>query len=104
MKYFLFTFPICFMMFACGGNSGSKKPSDDKTEGKKVYDRTCAPCHGLDGSQGVSGAKDLGVSVLSLEDRIQLIQKGKGVMPGYQSTLSENEIKAVAEYTMTLKK
>lgn len=104
MKYFVYTLPIYFIMFSCGGNSGSKTPTEQITDGKKVYDRTCAPCHGLDGSQGVSGAKDLGVSVLGLEDRIQLIKKGKGVMPGYQSTLSENEIKAVAEYTMTLKK
>jgi cytochrome c6 len=61
-------------------------------------------CHGADGKMGANGSKDLSVSQLSLDERIAIITKGKNVMIAYENILTLSEIKAVAEYTLTLKK
>ena len=53
---------------------------------------------------GLSGAKLLNASVLSLEERIQIILNGKNAMASYKEQLTEEQIKAVAAYTMTFKK
>jgi len=53
----------------------------------------------------VSGAANLNVSELPLADLIQTVTHGrmeKGMTP-YKGILSPEEIKAVAEYTLTLK-
>ncbi|MBK8112937.1 MAG: cytochrome c [Saprospiraceae bacterium] len=73
-------------------------------EGAKVFKISCAVCHGPDGKLGLNGSKDLSVSILTLEERIALITKGKGVMPAQENILSAEEIKAAAEYSLTLKK
>lgn len=100
ISYTTVFFLLGALLFSCGG----KKPADPKELGASVYRSKCQPCHGADGAQGIGGAKDLGASVLSLDEKILVITNGRGVMPGYKSTLSTEEIKAVAEYTATLKK
>lgn len=96
---------------ACGGKEETpstapvsmveEKPA---VEGAKVFKISCAVCHGPDGKLGLNGSKDLSVSILTLEERIALITKGKGVMPAQENILSAEEIKAAAEYSLTLKK
>ena len=61
-------------------------------------------CHGLYGDMGASGAHDLTGSKLTLEERVQVISKGRNTMTPFESLLNEEKIKAVAEYTQTLKK
>ena len=53
---------------------------------------------------GASGAFDLTTSELSVEERINVITNGRNVMTAFKSILDEDKIKAVAEYTLTLKK
>jgi mono/diheme cytochrome c family protein len=93
---------------ACGSGAKENGPvvgQQEKTiDGKAIYENRCVSCHGKDGTRGVSGAKDLSVSAMTVEDRILLITNGKNTMPGYSGALSEKEIRAVAEYTVTLKK
>jgi len=72
-------------------------------DGEKVYKTYCVTCHGLYGNMGGSGAFDLTASTLKLEERIQVITKGRNVMMGFESLMSPEKIKAVAEYTLTLK-
>jgi mono/diheme cytochrome c family protein len=52
---------------------------------------------------GLNGAKVLPESQLNLEQRINLIHNGKGVMPPFKNLLSPAEIEAVAVYTQSLK-
>ncbi len=73
-------------------------------DGSKVYKISCAVCHGADGKLGANGSKDLTISTLPLEERIAQITNGKGLMPAQGAILSAAEIKAAAEYTMTLAK
>ncbi|HTF81977.1 MAG TPA: SirB2 family protein [Cytophagales bacterium] len=71
--------------------------------GKAVYETACVSCHGPDGKLQAGGAKDLTKSSQDLEQRIRIITKGKGLMQSFEGRLTEDEIKAVATYTTTLR-
>lgn len=71
---------------------------------KAVYTQLCETCHGADGAKGLGGAADLQISNLSLKDRLNVIENGRGLMPAFGSQLSDEEAEALAAYTMTLKK
>ena len=53
---------------------------------------------------GASGAFNLTTSELTVDERIAVITNGRNAMAAYKDLLKEEEIKAVAEYTMTLTK
>ncbi|MFN8437458.1 MAG: SirB2 family protein [Cytophagales bacterium] len=72
--------------------------------GKAVYESACTTCHGADGKLMQAGAKDLSVSALTMDEKVSMITKGKGLMQAFEGRLSEADIKAVASYTETLKK
>lgn len=113
MKKILFVFTILsFFIFACGEDNSSNKIAANKNvstekkavDGSKVYKKNCVICHGTKGDMRASGAHDLTTSVLSLEERIAVITKGRNTMVGFENILSEEKIKAVAEFSRTLKK
>lgn len=96
--------------FACGDSSSKAKTNTASTasakpaiDGAKIYKLNCTVCHGVSGDMGASGAHDLTKSTLNLEERIAVITNGRNTMTPFASILSEEKIKAVAEYTMTLK-
>ncbi len=90
------------LVWACGGGE-TQTETDPTALGKKLYKTQCSICHGDDGRKGLSGAKLIPESALDVKQRITLITKGKGNMMPYAGILSEEEIEAVAAYTMTLK-
>lgn len=99
---------LVLLTFACGQKgkpAGKETTSAEKpaVDGAKIYKQNCELCHGPDGKLGANGSKDLTVSDLDLNERILQISKGKGAMVAYENILSLAEIRAVAEYTMTLK-
>lgn len=73
-------------------------------DGAAVFRKNCTTCHGASGSLGLNGAKDLATSSLSLDERVSIITEGKKLMTPFGNILSPEEIKAVAEYTVSLKK
>ena len=73
-------------------------------DGMAVFRKNCVVCHGADGKLGSNGAKDLTMSELPIDGRIQIITNGKNLMTPFKAVLTEAEIKAVAAYTLTLKK
>jgi mono/diheme cytochrome c family protein len=105
-KKFIFL-AIMGLMAACGAqeekSSVTSTVETPKEDGEKVYKTYCVTCHGLYGNMGGSGAFDLTTSKLSLEERILVIAKGRNVMMGFETLMSAEKIKAVAEYTLTLK-
>ncbi len=107
-RYFIFTL-LVLVTFACGAKD-SKSSSEETAEAKpaidgaKLFKQNCELCHGADGKLGANGSKDLTISELDLNERIAMVTKGKGVMMAFENILSLSEIKAVAEYSMTLKK
>ena len=73
-------------------------------EGKAIYDKQCARCHGKEGTKGSFGAKNLQKSVMTDEAITQLILTGKKVMPSFKTKLGSNEIKLVMEYVKAFRK
>jgi mono/diheme cytochrome c family protein len=74
-------------------------------DGKELYNASCKTCHGEDGKLGLMGAKDITQSSMDLNARIEIITNGKtGTgMNAFKGMLTEEQIKAVAAYTETLK-
>ncbi|MGG3941607.1 cytochrome c551 [Peribacillus psychrosaccharolyticus] len=73
------------MLTACGGGDESKEPEGDSTQTasaeEKLYERSCAGCHG-NNLEGAAGPKLSNVgSKLSKEDIETIIAEGKGIMP-----------------------
>lgn len=119
MKKVLIFAALAGFIIACGGSedttdSGStateqttasaSEPAAPAVDGEKVYKQNCIACHGLYGDMGASGAFNLQTSELTVEERINVITNGRNTMAAWGSLLNEDQIKAVAEYTMTLKK
>ena len=95
VSFFIF---VLFAMVACQSGTPKKKTGFD------IYRSNCITCHGADGRMGINGAKELPSSPLPLEQRIEVITSGRNsVMPSFKNTLTEEQIKLVAEYTMTMK-
>lgn len=100
------------LVIACGSESPDQSKSDatasnaaaPAADGEKIYKQYCVACHGLYGDMGASGAANLQLSVLPVEDRVKVITDGRNAMVGFKALLDEAKIKAVAEYTLTLKK
>ena len=85
------------LIVACQNNSSG----DSTLNGLDIYKMRCVTCHGMDGAMGNNGAKNLIVSEMPLNDRIKIIRNGKGgVMPAFKNLLTQEEIMAVARYSM----
>lgn len=114
MKKLIIAIGIMGLIWACGntdnGNNNSPTSSTvaektpEKEDGEKIYRQYCVTCHGLYGDMGASGAFNLTVSELSTEERIEVITNGRNLMTGFKTLMSEEKIKAAAEYTFKLKK
>ncbi len=116
MKKWILFVAIAAFVIACGNSneetasnatsssSKSEKPAKKAVDGAKVYKQYCITCHGLYGDMGASGAFNLTTSELNVDERVVVISNGRNTMTPFKDLLSEEKIKAVAEYTMTLKK
>ena len=108
MKYAIMAFFLVLAIWA-RTNAGSTHTAQAEArvegpDGFKLYKTYCVTCHGLYGDMGASGAFNLQTSGLTLEERVQVITNGRNAMNAFKSLLSPEEIQAVAEYTLTLKK
>ena len=102
------------LLVACGGGSDSPRSatppqptgtlSGDRVllEGRTVYAKYCASCHGVAGGGGAGTAfvgrrllQDLPVAA----EQATLIRKGQAVMPSFGETLTRGQIDAVVRYT-----
>ncbi len=99
MKYLLL-FTIILLFTFCESNV---KKSVKPLTGKDIFRKNCVLCHGIKGDLMTNGAKDLRLSEMSLDERIQVITYGRNVMTGFEQQLSPEEIKLVAEFTLSLK-
>lgn len=70
-------------------------------DGGALYGKRCAGCHGGDGSGGI-GPRLAGTMVAKFPDpasQIAVVTDGRRGMPSFESSLSEEEIAAIVEYT-----
>ncbi|MFT3822259.1 MAG: cytochrome c [Chitinophagaceae bacterium] len=73
-------------------------------DGKRLYERNCAPCHGDNGTKAAFGAKNLQVSILNDSALLVQIRNGKRIMPAFRKRFSQQEITAVMQYVKLLRK
>ncbi|MBX0291426.1 cytochrome c [Hymenobacter sp. HSC-4F20] len=71
--------------------------------GQALFSQRCAACHGPDGKLGRNGAHDLTKSNLNTAGRVYMVTNGLGKMPGFKDQLTEEQIRQVAEYSLTLR-
>lgn len=102
MKYLTLAF-AALSLAACSNQPAQTVDVSNQISGPQIFKQYCQTCHGADGKLGLNGAKDLSVSALSVEQRIELITNGKGVMTPFRTILTPEQIHAVAEYTQSLK-
>jgi cytochrome c6 len=78
----------------------------------QVFKQKCAMCHGADGKQPTMIGKNVGALDLSSEkvqkmsdhDLHETLQKGKGKMPAYGSSIGEKNLDSMVKYVRALKK
>lgn len=102
---------LAVSLWGCQGSSGQRTPLD---QGRRVFARTCAGCHGGDGSgtttrMGFSTPpKDLRDPALherlGREGIKRAIQVGQGQMPAFGALMGEEDIDALVVYVESLKR
>ncbi|MBI1760841.1 MAG: cytochrome c [Acidobacteria bacterium] len=92
--------------FASGPNAG--QPTAPVFAAKAFYDKSCAGCHGADGTGGESALNIPNFKDSKWQQRrtdqqiVDAITKGKGAMPPWKDKLSEEQIKAMAVFVRKL--
>jgi cytochrome c oxidase cbb3-type subunit 3 len=90
-----------------GTESAAHEQKEALERGQKVYQESCAMCHGekLEGGVGPALLGPKFIYGASLEDHISVISKGttKG-MPGFESQLGSEKIHNVAYYLLAVHK
>jgi mono/diheme cytochrome c family protein len=102
LPFMIFLILAAFVL-ACGAADGHARGESTSSEVEDLYRKYCTLCHGNDGKKGFNGAGDLTKSTLLLDERVVLIREGKGMMTPFRELLDEEQIRAVAEYTLKLK-
>lgn len=71
--------------------------------GQSIYNMHCMRCHGMEGDKMRYESPNLRVSTLTKEERWEVINNGKGLMPAFNLKLDENEKEALEAFMITLK-
>ena len=83
--------------------------TEENELGAQVYKKKCVMCHAIDGTGDTKAGKmmktpDVNVAEWkngkTAADLIKTLSEGLGKMPKYEGKLSEEELAAVAEYTV----
>ena len=95
---------------ACGGDGGNKNgadtPQPDNTapaestaaQAESIYQANCLSCHGADLGGGFGpGLKNIRQR-MSTDEVIAVIREGREQMPAFEGRLSDEEIRALAEW------
>jgi mono/diheme cytochrome c family protein len=86
-------------LFSCGEEKPpAKKEPLTEAHVEGMYKSMCGICHGVDGKLGAGGSKDLTLSEMTVDERAAIIKYGKATMLPFESRLSDQEIRALANY------
>jgi cytochrome c553 len=100
----LLSFVMIVAAYGLAEMSKMKGAAAPAADGQSIFSANCAKCHGEDGKLGLMGAPDLSASAMDLTAKMDVIRNGKGAMTPFGGMLTDEQIKAVAEYTERLKK
>jgi mono/diheme cytochrome c family protein len=75
-------------------------PPPPQASGEEIYRQVCANCHGNDLNGGVGPAVGAGSNSAAQDDDflVLTITRGRGPMPSFESTLSDEQIARVVDY------
>lgn len=79
-------------------------------DGKALYESKCAMCHGMDGvaKKMAAGSKNFSdpawKSTATVDSIVKVTKDGVGKMKGMGETLNAEQLRAVADYVLTLSK
>jgi mono/diheme cytochrome c family protein len=75
-------------------------PPPLQASGQEIYQQLCANCHAEDLNGGVGPAIGAGSNSAAQDDDflVLTITRGRGPMPSFEATLSEEQIARVVEY------
>lgn len=77
---------------------------EENASGQEIYDARCASCHRKDLSGGIG--PDLGPGSAAVDRPLDYyeitIKTGKGRMPSFRSTLTEEQISRVIDYVLSV--
>lgn len=115
MKRLLPLLFFALVAIACGGGEEAPTEAPGTTppvvqakdiDAKKIWKIRCIACHGLYGDMGTNGAANLQESTKDLAYRVNIIANGSenGIMTAFGEILDEDEIEAMAKYTMSFNK
>ena len=85
-------------------------PAFAAEDGKALYDSKCAMCHGADGvaKKMAAGSKNFNdpawKKTATVDGVVKDIKEGKGKMKAMGDKLNADQMKAIAEYVLTLAK
>lgn len=73
---------------------------DDSATGSEIYDQICSRCHGSQLEGGVGPALGAGSAAADRDDEYwtQTITRGRGRMPAFRSTLTDEQIQRVIDF------
>ena len=90
---------------ATSTSSTATSASSGPVDGAEIYKGRCAGCHGQSGGGGVGPKLSEGHVVArfpNIADHIAVIHDGRGSMPAFGESLTDEQIRAVAEYERSL--
>ncbi|MCG7344393.1 cytochrome c [Sporosarcina sp. ACRSL] len=90
-------FGAALVLGACGGNDGNESGESAAVDPDKVFQNSCASCHGgnLEGRGNAPGLADVG-SRLSEDEIHDIIQNGQNGMP--PGLIKGEELEAVTKW------
>jgi quinohemoprotein ethanol dehydrogenase len=97
----LLTLTAITAIIACETINKEQGTGGSETDGSVIYQRNCSVCHGLEGER-VAGTRKLAETELNREQILNITKNGKGGMPAFKETLSEQELQAVTDFVMEL--
>jgi mono/diheme cytochrome c family protein len=99
--------PLCGAL-ALGPGCKRSGPPDSRAEGKRLFDATCAKCHGSDGRGGAPSAegqpaprnfRDAAFQSGRTDEQLRdVIRGGKGPMPPFGALFNDDELTLLVAY------
>lgn len=101
----IFCLAVMLLLLCLGPSNTAIAQAEPTQNAESLFSLNCAACH-AGGGNIIRRGKNLKQKALmrhgygEVEAIAQLVTQGKGIMPAYADRLSEEEIRAIAQYVL----